>query len=182
LSGWVPEGSLAGTSLRHHLALELVSGADFWCKLMFRASPGDLGGPGVDLRPKTQENLPKNFLPDCLQVPSKGCETNPSAKLTASLWIDRGPLGCVSDWGIYPRSLNSASPSWVPEGSLAKNFRAGSPKPKIDPETPLDRRGLPGTSPCTKNQSRRPILRPLRGTQKLPPDCLQVSSPKLCHR
>ena len=26
---WVPEGSLAGSSVRHHLALELVSGADF---------------------------------------------------------------------------------------------------------------------------------------------------------
>ena len=41
---WVREGSLAGSSVRHHLALELVSGAEFWCKLMFRASPGDLGG------------------------------------------------------------------------------------------------------------------------------------------
>jgi len=30
---------------RRHLALELVSGADFWCKLMSRASPGDLGEP-----------------------------------------------------------------------------------------------------------------------------------------
>ena len=28
----------------HESALELVSGADFWCKLMFRAIPGDLGG------------------------------------------------------------------------------------------------------------------------------------------
>ena len=49
-------------------------------------------------------------------------------------------------------------------------------RPKIDPGTPLDRRGLPGTSICTKNQPRRPILRRFRGTQKLPPDCLQVPS------
>ena len=40
LGVWVPEGTLAA---RRHLALELVSGADFWCKLVFRASPGDLG-------------------------------------------------------------------------------------------------------------------------------------------
>ena len=43
--GCVPEGSLAGVFGCHEMALELVSGADFWCKLMFRASPGDLGGP-----------------------------------------------------------------------------------------------------------------------------------------
>ena len=41
---WVPEGSLAGVFGCHEMALELVSGADCWCKLMFRASPGDLGG------------------------------------------------------------------------------------------------------------------------------------------
>ena len=36
---WVPEGSLAGFFVRHHLALELVSGDDFWCKLMSRSRP-----------------------------------------------------------------------------------------------------------------------------------------------
>ena len=40
---WVPEGSLAGVCGCHEMALELVSGADFWCKLMYRGSPGDLG-------------------------------------------------------------------------------------------------------------------------------------------
>ena len=44
-------------------------------------------------------------------------------------------------------------------------------KPKIDPGTPLDRWGLPGTSIPTRNQPRRPSLRPFRGTQKLPPGC-----------
>ena len=42
---WVPEGNLAEVFGCHEMALELVSGADFWCKLMFRASPGDLRGP-----------------------------------------------------------------------------------------------------------------------------------------
>ena len=65
---------------------------------------------------------------------------------------------------------------WVPEGSVAKNFGPALLcfRAKIDPGTPLDRRGLPGTSICTKNQPRRPILRPFRGTEKLPPDCLQL--------
>jgi len=41
---WVPEGSLAGLFGCHEMALELVSGADFWCKLMSGAGPVDLGG------------------------------------------------------------------------------------------------------------------------------------------
>ena len=40
---WVPEGSLAGDLGCHEMALELVSGADFCCKLMSRGSPSDLG-------------------------------------------------------------------------------------------------------------------------------------------
>ena len=40
---WVPEGSLPGVFVCHEMALELVSGADFWCKLMSLGSPGDLG-------------------------------------------------------------------------------------------------------------------------------------------
>ena len=47
-------------------------------------------------------------------------------------------------------------------------------RPKIDPGTPLDRRGLPGTSICTKNQPRRPIRGPNGGERKIPTDCLQV--------
>ena len=48
-------GLLGGTEFKlfwlgpengHQMALELVSGAGFWCKLMSRASPGDVGGPG----------------------------------------------------------------------------------------------------------------------------------------
>ena len=42
--GWVSEGSLGGFLVRHHLALGLVSGADFLWKLMSGAGPGDLGG------------------------------------------------------------------------------------------------------------------------------------------
>ena len=42
----------------HEMALELVSGADFWCKLMSGGRPVDLGGLGVDFLAKTKENLP----------------------------------------------------------------------------------------------------------------------------
>ena len=44
LDDWVPEGSLAGSFVRHHLALELVCGTDFSFKLMCGAGPGDLRG------------------------------------------------------------------------------------------------------------------------------------------
>ena len=54
---WVLEGGLAAVFGCHDMALELVSGADFWCKLMSRASPGDQGGPGVDFLPNPPENL-----------------------------------------------------------------------------------------------------------------------------
>ena len=47
-------------------------------------------------------------------------------------------------------------------------------RPEIDPRTPLDCRGSPGTSTCTKNQPRRPILEQVRSTQKLPPDYFQI--------
>ena len=45
---------------------------------------------------------------------------------------------------------------------------------EADRGTPLDRRDPPGTSISIKNQPRRPIRRQFRGTQKIPPDCLQV--------
>ena len=46
LETWVlvPEGSLTGFFGRRHLALELISGADFSWKLKCEAGPGDLGG------------------------------------------------------------------------------------------------------------------------------------------
>ena len=44
----------------------------------------------------------------------------------------------------------------------------GGFSPEIDPGTPLDGPGAPRTSICTKNQPRRPILRPfLKKTQKI---------------
>ena len=42
------------------------------------------------------------------------------------------------------------------------------------PRTPFKRIGPDCGTERTRNQPRRPILRPFRGTQKLPPDCLQV--------
>ena len=56
----VHEGSLAGIFVRRHLALELVSGANFSCKLMFRPGPGDLGEvPGSVSGLKPRKTGPK---------------------------------------------------------------------------------------------------------------------------
>ena len=58
---WVPEGSLAGVCGCHEMALELVSGADFWCKLMPGAGPVDLGRSRGRFLCLTPENRPDNF-------------------------------------------------------------------------------------------------------------------------
>jgi len=84
-------------------------------------------------------------------------------------------LGCVADWGIYPR------PCWVPEGSLAKIF---GPvllcfKPEIDPGTPLDRRGFPGTSLCTKNRYPKLWQPQLLVAAMYTSDFFTVSDPKI---
>jgi len=71
--------------------------------------------------------------------------------------------------GPKPQDNDPASDTtWVPEGSLAGKFRAGSPWfwPKPTPGIPLDGRGPPPTSTSTKNHPRRPIPMPFRGTQK----------------
>ena len=55
----------------HHLALELVCGADFSRKLICGACYGDLGGaPGVGFGRKSKENRPEILPPDCLHAPS----------------------------------------------------------------------------------------------------------------
>ena len=62
-----------------------------------------------------------------------------------------------------PDSTNFTPGFLIPEflaGRRSSLFRAF--RPEIDPGTPLDRRGSPGTSICTKNQPRRPILRPFQ--------------------
>ena len=58
---WVPEGSLAGFFVRHEMALELVCGADFSCKLNCRASPGDLEGSWGQVWPKIPGNPTRKF-------------------------------------------------------------------------------------------------------------------------
>ena len=125
----------------------------------FQGSRGPLRGPrGPFKRPRG---------------PFKGLLSGTQAGMcTASAPGIRMAARAVSDsFGGY-RKTRSHAAIWVSEGSLARNSRFGFPGflQKIDPGTPLDRRGLPGTSICTKNQHRRPILRPCRGTQKSAPE------------
>ena len=65
--------------------------------------------------------------------------------------------------------------NWVPEGRLAKIFGPVCLdfRPEIDPGTPLDRRGSRYINLHQKSAPEA-IPKPFRGTQKLPPDYLQV--------
>ena len=46
-STWLPEGSMAGFSIRRHVALESACGANLSCKLMCGAGPGCHRGPDL---------------------------------------------------------------------------------------------------------------------------------------
>ena len=60
---------------------------------------------------------------------------------------------------------------WVPEGSLAGDFRAGFPWP--DP-TPRDPPRPPRPAPHSlKTSAPQTNARQFRGTQELPPDCFR---------
>ena len=52
---------------------------------------------------------------------------------------------------------------------------------RMRPRTPLERRGSSCSAGCTKNQPRRPILRPFCGPKQFRPDCLQVPSQRDLH-
>ena len=56
---WVPEGSLAGICWCHEVALELVCGADLWCKIRCkkksRRSRGVLDPSVAEKRPRLEE-------------------------------------------------------------------------------------------------------------------------------
>ncbi len=66
---WITEGSLAEFVVRHHLAVELVCGADSSWKLMCGEGPGDLVGvPGVGFGRESLENRGEDLRPDRLQV------------------------------------------------------------------------------------------------------------------
>jgi len=72
-----------------------------------------------------------------------------------------------------PKGFEGSLAGWKPTlkavwleifGPVLRGFR-----PDIDPGTLVDRPGPPRTSKSTKNQPRRPILRPVRDAQKIPP-------------
>ena len=68
---WVPKGSLAGVFGCHEMALELVSGSNFWCNLMSGGSPGrsngDVPGSIPDLKPR--RTGPNNFNQTAFRYP-----------------------------------------------------------------------------------------------------------------
>ena len=131
--------------------LELVCGADFSWKLMCGAGPGDLGGSRGRFRQKFQAKPGRKFT---ARGPLKGPRGPP-----------RHPRGEQVEFDVQ----SDGRGSWRFSGRFSFGFW-----PKPTPETRLDCRGPPRTSISTKNQPRRLVLRPFRGTKKNPPDCLQV--------
>ena len=131
------------------IALELVSGADFWCKLMCGAGPVDLRGsrgprgpPGP--RKRTIFNQIQN--PPLLNSREIALELVSGADFLCKLMSGAGPADLRGVPGApgpprhrkrpifsqiqSPHQLapsESGTDTWVPEGSLAKKFRAGSP-------------------------------------------------------
>ena len=169
--GWVLEGSLAGFLGCHKIALEWVCGADFSWKLMCVAGPGDLGG---SRGPASAENpgktRPKISGQIAFRYPGRASlrQAGPSfaPRLSRVMAVGpcrlrrRGPTRITRD----PHDTEGG-PTWLLEGSLAGDFRPGFPwdfRPKPAPGTPLGRRGPPRTSASTRNQPRRPSLRPKR--------------------
>ena len=75
------------------MALELVSGAVFWCKLMSGGRPVDLGGPGVDLRAKTQENRPEKKILTFTPSPPGVLLKDPGVLLKGPGVLLKGPRG-----------------------------------------------------------------------------------------
>jgi len=116
---WLPEGRLAGFLGCRETALELVSGADFSWKLMCGADPGDLGGARGSIS-AGNPGKPENFQPDCLHVPSQSVAQSRGPRSVARV----GGRGRKHKSGTQ---VGGKSEAWVPEGSLAGEFRPGFP-------------------------------------------------------
>jgi len=128
---WVPEGSLTGVVGGRRLALEVVSGVEFWCKFMFQASTSDLGAPGVDARPKTEESRPEKLA----KLPSG---TKATARLFGlSFELLASGHRCFTLSGIHPGRflffISMAAFVFYQHG----RFRALKQKPLITARTSL---------------------------------------------
>ena len=75
----------------------MVCGTDFWCTLTSRASPGDLGRPGVDLRCKTRSLGSRLLLCNCPAV--RGARAG-------RIWVHPGctACGCLRTRGCHALS------------------------------------------------------------------------------
>jgi len=74
------------------------------------------------------------------------------------------------------RSIQPTHPNWLSEINMAGNVRVGV-RPSFGqtlPPKPLERWASSCSASCTKTQPHRPILKPLRGTMQILPDCFQV--------
>ena len=154
----------------------------------FRGAPGGWFRPKIPGEPgrKSPAGLPSGTQFDvaCVAPASTPDTEGTGLRPGWHLGFDHKLTGCQSDRADRPgrdqtHAKATGSSDWVPEGSLAGDLRPGFPwilGRSRPPGPPLDRRGPPRTSTCTKNQPRRPTLRPSGGERKIPPDRLQVPS------
>ena len=140
-----------------------------------RGGPGRSKGiPGAPGPPRPRKRLIFSQIPTppLLNPPPATADLGTSA--TASRVTSAKRLGTCSLAGVFgchemafwvPEGSRAIGDKWVGYGTLGdrKSSIFHGFRPEIDPGTPLDRRGSPGTSICNKNQARRPILRPFRG-------------------
>ena len=105
---WVPEGSLAGSFARHHLALQVVCAADFSCKLTCGAGP--VRGR---IRPKIQgEAGQKTPAKDCQQKPRNRSEK--PIRVVEKAWEPSNPAARIAGArGRTDRQKNIAPGGWL---------------------------------------------------------------------
>ncbi len=109
---WVLEGSLAGISWRHEMALELVCRADFWCNRHCKTSPVDLEGFGGQVWPKIGRK-PTQQIP--ARLPS-GTQYNKYTDLSSVEFDTICQAGPV--WmGLWPETVPTSTQNSVPPAS-----------------------------------------------------------------
>ncbi len=132
-------------------------------------SGGVLGPSLAGKRPKTDHNFNADFSFLLRPLVSFAClhEDLPDGSGSPAGGARRPPPNAEID-----KYFAKLKPGWPNlRGSMAIRNSDFGPvfgrfSAKLGPKTPLERRGSSCSASCTKNQPRRPILRPFRGSSE----------------